>query len=120
MIRREGNDPMHYTISRRGKKMATSQQNLSTIGLSNQISESPTSEVVSFIIKVWFTNVIIIVFFCYKVVGATEEVENEEMHDGMANVLTALGHQFVQTVGGNVVKIERDIDYDDNIIYRYN
>lgn len=40
------------------------------------------------------------------------------MHDGVANVLTALGHHFVQTVGGNVVKVERDIDYDDNIIYR--
>lgn len=110
MIRREGNDPMHFTISRRGKKIATSQQNLSTLGLSGG---SPVTEVI---------------------VGATEEVddqyqeeeheqtaEDDEMmqqHDGVANVLTALGHHFVHTVGGHVVKVERDIDYDDNIIYR--
>lgn len=43
MIRREGNDPMHYTISRRGKKMATSQLNLSTLNMSGG---SPVSEVV--------------------------------------------------------------------------
>ena len=42
------------------------------------------------------------------------------MHDGVANVLTALGHHFVQTPAGNVVKIEDDMDYDDNIIYRLN
>lgn len=53
-------------------------------------------------------------------VGATEEVheEEEEMHEGVANVLTALGHHFVQTPGGNMVKVERDIDYEDQIIYR--
>lgn len=45
MIRREGNDPMHYTISRRGKKMANSQLNLSGIGLA--MGDSPVSEVVS-------------------------------------------------------------------------
>lgn len=47
MIRREGNDPMHYTISRRGKKMANSQLNLSGIGLVNAMGDSPVSEVVS-------------------------------------------------------------------------
>lgn len=56
--------------------------------------------------------------FCiYKIVGATEEVEGEEVHDGVANVLTALGH-FVQTPGGQMVKVEPDIEYDDSVIYR--
>lgn len=111
MIRREGNDPMHYTISRRGKKMGEgSQQNLSLLvdpdGVQYQhhyhhnqttmSSCSPSSEVI---------------------IGATEEVTGEE-HDGVANVLTALGHTFVQTVGGNMVKVERDLDYEDQIIYR--
>lgn len=51
MIRREGNDPMHYTISRRGKKMANAaaQQNNSTtsINISNALIGSPVEEVVS-------------------------------------------------------------------------
>lgn len=42
MIRREGNDPLHFTISRRGKKLA--QQGLS--GSFNPITGSPASEVV--------------------------------------------------------------------------
>lgn len=50
MIRREGNDPMHYTISRRGKKMANAaaQQNSSSssINLSNALIGSPVEEVV--------------------------------------------------------------------------
>lgn len=40
------------------------------------------------------------------------------MHDGVANVLTALGH-FVQTPGGHMVKVEPDMEYDDSVIYRY-
>lgn len=49
MIRREGNDPMHYTISRRGKKMAASAaaaaaQNSSTSNVS--LIGSPVEEVV--------------------------------------------------------------------------
>lgn len=51
MIRREGNDPMHFTISRRGKKLnnATTQQNTSvtSVNLSNQLIGSPVEEVVS-------------------------------------------------------------------------
>lgn len=51
MIRREGNDPMHYTISRRGKKMAANaaaQQNAAqTINLANTLIGSPVEEVVS-------------------------------------------------------------------------
>jgi len=113
MIRREGNDPMHYTISRRGKKMANSQINLSGIGLVNAMGDSPVSEVI---------------------VGATEEVEDIEgeeigeiqevdedeleLHDGVATTLSQLGHNFVRMDGGNVVKIEHDMEYDDNIIYR--
>ncbi|XP_037034641.1 iroquois-class homeodomain protein irx-1-like isoform X2 [Bradysia coprophila] len=113
MIRREGNDPMHYTISRRGKKMANSQLNLSGIGLVNAMGDSPVSEVI---------------------VGATEEVEDIEgeeiaeiqevdeeeleLHDGVATTLSQLGHNFVRMDGGNIVKIEHDMEYDDNIIYR--
>lgn len=40
------------------------------------------------------------------------------MHDGVANVLTALGH-FVQTPGGQMVKVEPDMEYDDSVIYRF-
>jgi len=55
--------------------------------------------------------------FKYKIIGATEEVEGEEEHEGVANVLTALGHHFVQTSTG-VVKVERDIEFDETVIYR--
>ncbi|XP_075164895.1 uncharacterized protein LOC142237454 isoform X1 [Haematobia irritans] len=100
MIRREGNDPLHFTISRRGKKLNSSMNSSGSLNISgngpNPITGSPASEVV---------------------VGATEEVEGEEVHDGVANVLTALGH-FVQTPGGQMVKVEPDIEYDDSVIYR--
>lgn len=109
MIRREGNDPMHYTISRRGKKLSGSQQNLNESGLEGQMlmrqsSHSPTSEVI---------------------VGASGDMMGgdggdgvEEVHEGVASVLTALGHTFVQTVDGKMVKVERDMNYEDQIIYR--
>ncbi|XP_075154657.1 uncharacterized protein LOC142228187 isoform X2 [Haematobia irritans] len=101
MIRREGNDPLHFTISRRGKKLNSSMNSSGSLNISgngpNPITCSPASEVV----------------------GATEEVEGEEVHDGVANVLTALGH-FVQTPGGQMVKVEPDIEYDDSVIYSSN
>lgn len=62
MIRREGNDPMHYTISRRGKKMANAAaQNSSTssINISNTLIGSPVDEVVSGIFRfsfLWFVH----------------------------------------------------------------
>ncbi|XP_055688048.1 uncharacterized protein LOC129792733 isoform X1 [Lutzomyia longipalpis] len=100
MIRREGNDPLHYTISRRGKKLANMNMHNSVQLMSPQTITGDTIE-----------NEVI--------VGATEEVEGEEeVHEGVATVLTALGHQVFQTTAGNMVKVERDIDYDDNIIYK--
>ncbi|XP_067630224.1 uncharacterized protein [Eurosta solidaginis] len=100
MIRREGNDPLHFTISRRGKKLNSSLNSTNSHNASgnipNPITGSPASEVI---------------------VGATEEVDGEEVHDGVANVLTALGH-FVQTPSGHMVKVEPDIEYDDSVIYR--
>lgn len=69
-----------------------------------------------------------------QIVGATEEVEDIEgeeiaeiqevdeeeleLHDGVATTLSQLGHNFVRMEGGNLVKIEHDMEYDDNIIYR--
>ncbi|XP_028899259.2 uncharacterized protein LOC105217169 isoform X2 [Zeugodacus cucurbitae] len=101
MIRREGNDPLHFTISRRGKKLNSSLNSSNSLNASgnvpNPITGSPASEVI---------------------VGATEEVEGDEVHDGVANVLTALGH-FVQTPGGHMVKVEPDMEYDDSVIYRW-
>ncbi|XP_020717060.1 uncharacterized protein LOC101450452 isoform X2 [Ceratitis capitata] len=100
MIRREGNDPLHFTISRRGKKLNSSMNSSGGLNASgtvpNPITGSPASEIV----------------------GATEEVEGDEEHDGVANVLTALGH-FVQTPGGHMVKVEPDMEYDDSVIYRW-
>lgn len=55
MIRREGNDPMHFTISRRGKKLANAaaQQNsssVSNLNLSNTLIGSPVEEVVGLVL----------------------------------------------------------------------
>lgn len=49
----------------------------------------------------------------------TEEVEGEEVHEGVANVLTSLGgHHFVQTTSGQVVQVEPEMDYDENVVFR--
>ena len=42
-------------------------------------------------------------------------MEREEVHGGVANVLTALGRSMQL---GHVVKVEPDVDYDDSVIYR--
>ncbi|XP_070069364.1 uncharacterized protein [Drosophila takahashii] len=95
MIRREGNDPLHFTISRRGKKVSPNSSGSSALGL-NPIHGSPASEVV---------------------VGATEEVDGAgEIHEGIANVLTNF-EQYVQGPNGQMVKMEPE--YDDSVIYSW-
>lgn len=85
IIRREGNDPMNYTISRRGKKFP-SQKSTHRTHTVNPLA-NPVSEMQE------------------VVIGATEEVENEDVHEGVANVLTALGETAL-------VKME---EYDEGI-----
>ncbi|EDW79793.2 uncharacterized protein Dwil_GK17831 [Drosophila willistoni] len=114
MIRREGNDPLHFTISRRGKKMSPNTSGSSATGLNESsgsgkaavgstasgsathpITSSPASEVV---------------------VGATEEVDSAaEVHEGIANVLTNFD-QYVQGPNGQMMKIEQE--FDESVIYR--
>lgn len=96
MIRREGHDPLHYTISRRGKKLNNSLVNMQ---VPNPITMSPASEVI---------------------VGATEEIieEEEVIEEGVPNIITSsIGQQYVQTPAG-LVKVEEDVDFEDHIIYR--
>lgn len=114
MIRREGNDPMHYTISRRGKKLLAGGHSVDM----SHITMSPESEVVSF--EVFSRKNELILIFFEQIVGATEEVIEEEeiIEDGVAEIITTHGGQYVQTTGG-LVKVEAEGDNYDNIIYRY-
>lgn len=119
MIRREGNDPLHFTISRRGKKLnsmnsATAHHIVNHVP--NPITGSPASEVVSYRIQ---TNKQIQTnrLYRFQIVGTTVEGEGEEMHEGVANVLTSLGH-FIQTPNEQHIKMEPEVEYDDSVIYR--
>ncbi|XP_032572214.1 uncharacterized protein LOC6608859 isoform X3 [Drosophila sechellia] len=95
MIRREGNDPMHFTISRRGKKVTPNCSGSSALTGPNPAHGGSASEVV---------------------VGATEEGDGAgEIHEGIANVLTNF-EQYVQGPNGQMVKIEPE--YEDSVIYR--
>ncbi|XP_068145380.1 homeobox protein PKNOX2-like isoform X3 [Drosophila tropicalis] len=112
MIRREGNDPLHFTISRRGKKMSPNTSGSSGLNEStgsgkpavgstasgsatHPITSSPASEVV---------------------VGATEEVDSAaEVHEGIANVLTNFD-QYIQGPNGQMLKIDQE--FDESVIYR--
>uniref|UniRef100_A0A182QCI7 Homeobox domain-containing protein n=1 Tax=Anopheles farauti TaxID=69004 RepID=A0A182QCI7_9DIPT len=93
MIRRDGHDPLHYTISRRGKKLSGQ-----FVGHEGPLAMSPASEVV---------------------VGPTEEIieEEEVIEDGVPQIITSHGQQYVQTPNG-LVKVEEDVDFEDHIIYR--
>lgn len=93
MIRREGRDPMHYTISRRGKRMSAAGGGIGSTMIIPPNMDNPEGEVI---------------------VGATEEVD-DEVHGGVANVLTSLHHYVTP---GVTVKMERDVEYEENIIYR--
>lgn len=97
MIRREGRDPMHYTISRRGKRMSAAGGGIGSNMIIPPNMDRPDNEVI---------------------VGATEEVVgDEEVHDGVANVLSSL-HHYVQTPTGMLKVDHRDIEYEENIIYQ--
>uniref|UniRef100_A0A182NJL1 Homeobox domain-containing protein n=1 Tax=Anopheles dirus TaxID=7168 RepID=A0A182NJL1_9DIPT len=93
MIRRDGHDPLHYTISRRGKKLSGQ-----FVGHDGPLSMCPESEVI---------------------IGATEEIieEEEVIEDGVPQIITSHGQQYVQTPNG-LVKVEEDVDFEDHIIYR--
>ncbi|EDX06789.1 uncharacterized protein LOC27207112 isoform X1 [Drosophila simulans] len=96
MIRREGNDPMHFTISRRGKKVTPNCSGSCALTGPNPAHGGPTSEVV---------------------VGATEEGDGVgEIQEGIANVLTNF-EQYVQGPNGQMVKMEPE--YEDSVIYSW-
>lgn len=127
MIRREGNDPMHFTISRRGKKLANAAQHNSSVQSLNLLG-SPVEEVVSdqidhrtsgiCLIRAYWAHDLLVYS---QIVGATEEVEDEEIieHDDGSTI--ALSGHFLQMPDGTLVKAEAEteIDFEENIIYRW-
>lgn len=60
MIRREGNDPLHFTISRRGKKVSPNCSRSSALGANltgpNPAHGSPASEVVCYLLVNHYTT----------------------------------------------------------------
>lgn len=104
MIRREGRDPMHYTISRRGKRLSAAGGGVGTsMIIPPNMDQQQHDEVV---------------------VGATEEVimggdQDGDDHEGAADVLSSL-HQYVKTPSGiRILKVAGEVnDFEENIIYR--
>lgn len=54
-----------------------------------------------------------------QIVGATEEVEEEEVTHEPVLIQTFGANQFMQMSDGSLVKVEPDMEYEDNIIYRF-
>jgi hypothetical protein len=119
MIRREGNDPMHYTISRRGKKLGDHSGSMDMLNITNPMSLSPDREVVSLRTFSGKTRARFIAFF--QVIGATEEIVEEIVEENVPNIITIGGPQYLQTAEG-LVKVEtstEDAEFDESdIIYR--
>ena len=100
MIRREGRDPMHYTISRRGKRTSAAGGGIGSNVIIPPNMDQPVGEVV---------------------VGATEEVlgpvNAEDVQGVVANVLTSM-QQYEHGKASVLPKAGRVMDYEENIIYR--
>lgn len=106
MIRREGNDPNHYTISRRGKKLG--QQTIPLHGSKMDPDEEGVSCWMIFNFAVFKFNQI----SRFQNIGANEEVIEEE---GVVEDDTV--YQYIETPEG-FVRVERETGYSETVLYR--